>query len=521
MLKEIEIKQHFQLENVKIELSNNLNLIIGESGSGKSLLVEAIAFLNGYDLTKETSKQGTLEVVGIVNIDAKMAKIRRLFERDKVTSYIDDIVVKNYDYEDIMIRHSNYYDQKYVHNYGINTNHILNLMDATKLECVKEYTKNFDSYNSVYERYEEYSKEICSLEDNDELQKVHKDLGKYDLSEIKRVTDEYESMGEMVNKMARYQEIYSELRHNEDVITKINLQLSKIKYEEVLSVHDAYISFMLEYQDRMEEIKKQVNELSNKLENFSNYNNMISVKNKLCRIYSCNLDELIIKKDKIEESLIRLDEIKEDRKNIENCLRGLISKLDNSNDEVNELLINKSVAVLKDVNSLLNSLGFACSEIKLISKKRKLNKYKRIIEGNYIYEIIIQDASGLKKIRQLSGGELSRLVIALSLQEVKFKKGNILLYDEIDTGISGEFSVKIGKEFSNASRNNQLIAISHNPQVCAKADKLIRVEKSSSNSYSIVKEISTEEIEIEISKMILGNIYDKKGIEVAKLLINK
>ncbi len=521
MIKEIEISKHFQIENTKIKFSENLNLIIGESGSGKSLLVESIAFLMGYDLTKETKKQGDLSINGIISINGKNTEIRRQFNGSEVKCYIDTKIVNNRDYSKFLENFTMYYDQNFMFNRGISNDYILNLMKLGCHDSFTNYISAFKSYSVVYDKYTEYKNELEVLESDHELDMINKELSKYDLVEIKVQTDGYETDIHIVEKMDEFNRIYVNLKNYENNILEIKGVLSKMYISEISSAVSLFNSFIIEYQDCIEVLKKQINEFQYKLENYSNYKEMISVKNKLCRIYNCDLNELIEIKSKSEDRITRIDELRIDLQNIEKGLNDVIVKLDIADDSLNKNIMKKSITVLDGVTKLLVELGFNCSVTKLLAKKKRLSNYKRNIWGNYSYEVVIGDDLKTKNISQLSGGELSRLIISLSLQAVKGNVGNVLIYDEIDTGISGEFSVKIGREFYNASKSNQIIAISHNPQVCAKATRLIQVKKSSSNTFSTIEEIKDECIEVEIAKMILGNIYDKNGIEVAKQLINK
>ncbi len=521
MIIEIKIEKHFQIERTTIAFSKNLNLIIGESGSGKSLLVEAIAFLMGNELTKETKRQGELDIEGTILIDGKNVKIRRNYKIGSSLCYIDKKVVEMSEYRALLKKIARYYDQYFMINNGITNEYIFSLMKVEGHISYSEYTKNFSSYSRIYQKYKEYKHELEKLEADKDMEKINKELAKYDLEEIKRITDECEPVGNIIEKMNKYTQIYDDLKGNEDALLKIRNNLNKVNLCEMANSIEMYNSFMIEYQDNLDQVKMQKKDLSYKLENFSNYNDMISVKNKLCRIYNCNLDELIDKKNLYISKLGKIDELKIDLRNVEEGLKEIIFALDESNDILNEHVKNVSLSVLDEVAKLLIELGFKCNFAKLMTKRKRTNNYKRTMDGNYAYEIIIEDESKSKTVNHLSGGETSRLIIALSLQTVKQQLGGVLIYDEIDTGISGEFSVKVGREFSNASINNQLIAISHNPQVCAKADLLIRVSKCSSNTLSKVEEIGKNSIEVEIAKMILGNIYDKNGIEVAKQLINK
>ncbi len=521
MIKEIEIKKHFQIESTKINLTENLNLIIGESGSGKSLLAEVVAFLMGYKLTSETKKQGEIDIEGIVQISGVNHKIRRHFRHNEIIHYLDEKIVDFDFYSNFLGDFIKYYDQKFIYNNGVTSKYIVNLVNVSNHNLFSKHCGQFEKYSRIYNKYVEYKKELEELESDHKLKSINNELSKYDLSEIKRVTDEYESFEHIINKKDRYSQIYDDLREYEEIFLKIGSNFAKSNFEEISNIVEMYNSFIIEYQDNLVEIKKTKNDLSYRLENFSNHNEMISVKNKLCRIYSCDLDELINLKKDSEEKIVRIEELKIDLQNIESALKQVVLKFDELDEELNNHIIEESFEVLDNVTKTLVELGFNCTNTKLIAKKKRLTNYRRNIEGNYLYEILIQDDNKLKSVNQLSGGEMSRLIIALSLQMIKDKSGNILIYDEIDTGISGEFSVKIGREFNNASKNNQLIAVSHNPQVCAKADRLIKVRKNSSTTPSTIEEVGNESIEMEIAKMILGNIYDKNGIEVAKQLINK
>ncbi len=521
MIREINIKEHFQLDSTKFVLSDNLNLIVGESGSGKSLLVEAIAFLCGYELSKETVKQGNLDIEGILIKNGQNMKIRRVSTTNGVVSYVNGEIVKNIDYKELFMHELRYYDQHFIHNSGITNEYIIGLMDIKDDICIKSYNRHFNNYYSVFCKYLEYKKELDTLCNDDGLHKLHNDLKNYDLDKIRSVCEDYASKTHLIEKMKKYEDIYVSLRKYEDVLVKSNYELVKMNSDDISDLLELSNSFTIEYQDKINYIKTLRDEISDKIENFTSNSEIISAKNKLCRIYSCDIDELIEKKENANVLMTKLESLRVDVINIECCLKELIVELDSLDNAVNEKINDKSISVLSKVTNLLNQLGFACNKAILNSKRKKQNEYKRNISGSYSYEILIEYAGTTKTIAHLSGGELSRLIISLSLQELLNKKGNTILYDEIDTGISGEFSVKVGKEFYKASHNNQIIAISHNPQVCAKASKLIKIEKNSKSSCSMILELKSEEIEVEIAKMILGNIYDKNGLEVAKQLINK
>ncbi len=521
MIKEIEIKQHFQLGNVKISLDDSLNLVIGESGSGKSLLIEAIAFLCGHELSKETKKQGKLHIEGKYILNDEILHLERLYENDEVHSKVCQKQTDNSEYSNIIQNNVRYYYQNFMVTAGITSEYIIDLINIKNHKNVTEYSDDFIAYIDTYKKYCELKTSLDELENDRELKKILSELEKHDLEQIKLVSEEYQKNASSIEKISEYTEIYDILSKFENNIINISVDLRKINNNIIDDLSEKFDSVIIEYQEKLSCIKNEKNKLSEQLENISTHNDAISVKNRLCRTYNCTIEELIMKKEKASNSKEIMLELGIDLELVLKSLKNIIDKLDKNDEIIHQIITKESDLVCMRIVDILNVLGFECINAKINSKKKKLNKYIRGKNGNYNYEILIDDGKKLKKVKQLSGGELSRLLIALSVQEIQTKSGKTVIYDEIDTGVSGEFSVKIGKEFNKISSNNQVIAISHNPQVCAKAKKLIKVEKKSSKMYSETFEISTKSIEDEIAKMILGNIYDKSAIEVAKQLINK
>jgi len=565
MIKKLKIQNFVLIKNIEIEFSPNFNIIIGETGSGKSLIIDALMIVFGDRASNEIIRSGELKTtieVEIINYNPFINKIlefnnidihhnylilrREINSKGLNRNFVNDIPVNL----SILKEIGNYlidFHGQHEHQSLLNSENHISILDK-----YGNLDNDINNFNELLDKLKSKYYEIIELTNKE---KENKELLEYqriflqDVNIINPISDEdilienelsILENTEIINQIGN--DLYDMLYNNDSSIfsqlSKVEFLLNKLKNfninieEQLNEINYSKIS--------AKEIALYITELIEKYN--LDYEKIDYLRNRQIQIKGLikkygNLNDIIRKKNKIEEQINLVE-------NFAEIIHNLKSEYYNLQIECGKLaekitLARKEIAkkLSKKIVESLNLMGISYVDFKvnfdkIVEDKNNLSVcindkfYKIINNGVDLVEFIIStnkgmDAKPLKEVA--SGGEISRIM--LSLKELISEKDIIdtMVFDEIDTGISGRIAQMVGRVMQKISLSKQIIAITHLPQIASYADKIFNVEKKelTDTNMTIIKELSLNEKVIEIAKMIGGEIISDSALKSATELINQ
>lgn len=533
MLQSLIIKNLALIKEEKIEFKSGLNVLLGETGSGKSLIFDAISFVLGQNNDKSLLRTGadSMKVEAIFSGLAQNVKdilseyeieddeilITRTLSKEGKSSYRINgqtavaSMVKNLSKVllDSLVQHESMELLKSKNHLGM-----LDKFGGEKISYLKA------ELNEFFENKRELEKKIKGLGGDSMERERNRDIYSFQLQEIENANlsiGEDDEIKDRLNILSNAEKIYDAVSIADNSLSDgASSALNQIN--EVISALNSLdsIDSIKECNDRLVSLRYELEDISETLSDLRRTVNYDEIEyNKL----DSRLDLIKSLKKKYGDTIEKVIEYGEDLKNkideIENS-EDLINKYTKDLSKVNEKLAEiakkltktrKDVAseIEKKVVSELIDLGMKNTVFKVDFKEKDVSS-----DGADLVEFVFSANKGqeLKNLaKTASGGETSRIMLALKNIFSDIDEVGCLLFDEVDSGISGEIGNMVGKKLLSLSQKTQVICITHLPQVAALADNffLIKKEIKEDETISFAREISENEAILEIARLIGGN----------------
>ena len=550
MLNRITIKNLAVVDDLEVSFSDGMNVITGETGSGKSLLIIALKLLLGerseknlirtgesscsimadFTFYKTNSIDEILCNLGLNSCENGNVIIRRIISDNSNRNFINDEpvtlqVLKSIG-EVIVDMHGPYDHQSLLN--PKNQLSILDLYGSNKTELV-EYQKIYNSYKDILKNLEEL---MNGTKDDfthkmDFLDHQIKEIENANLSlqEEKEIKLEHTLAANSQNIIMLSNEIINILNEGDICVYDglVNAQQSLNKLGKLLPDAEKWSNDLDEsvgiILDTIRSIENHVNSLDISSERLDWLDSRVTIYQNIKRKYNLEIDEILLKKDEWIEQLNdfkmrdkRIEEIKLKRDEILKTVLDLGLKLREKREFIAD---NLSESITKE----LSMIGFEHSffDVSLIATEPNENGIDFVEFG--FAPNAGEDMRPLHAIA--SSGEISRVMLAVKTILAKQDSIPILVFDEIDANIGGEIGKSVGQKLANISKNHQLLCITHLPQVAAFAYNHISVTKDvyDGRTYTKVNILNEDERALELSRMLGGK--DNISIEHAKLMLKK
>ena len=538
------------IEKAEIFFSSGLNVFTGETGSGKSIIFDCLDFVIGNktrrSLLKENEKRGEVTVEfgidgmsDVVDFITELSIpvletliVRRVeFSDGRKKSYINDINCTTEILRSLGEKIIEFVDQKNNSKILRKQNHI-NLLDdfCSNKKQINELKQIWFKLNDQKEKLSNLIKfKNKSLEELEFKRKSHLELKKLNL-----VPGEFEELEIKRKTLKSSYKIIEYLKESYDLITQNetnkNITTSIIKLEktsELLSKNkllDECIDGLNLIINNLDETEKNIQEL---LKNFSSSDmslediedRLFEIK-RLSRKHNVFADELISLKTELEKHLHEFNNFDEEIKLINKDILENENKYDKTAILISKIRKEKSEQLSRIVNHELSHLKMDGIKflINYIEKKEKT-----IIGKDEIVFLIRNNNLAVQDLEKIaSGGELSRILLALKVSLAKETEGLTLIFDEIDRGIGGATAEAVGERLSILSQTEQILLITHSPQVAAKANKHWKVSKKITDNgfpISYTRELDKNDKKKELARMISGKVVTKEAIAAAEKLM--
>lgn len=550
MLNALNIKNFAIIDDLQINFSNGFSVLTGETGAGKSIIIDALGLLIGDRATPSLVKNGAnrafIEGTFFLKKDIKN-KIEEILDDELEDDYlyvskdiyIDGRSVSKINGRSITINnlkeimslivdiHSQHDNQ-----YLLNSNNYLSLLDnfmnEEQLQIKKMYIDSYNQYLMIKKEYEDVLNEKISEQEIEFIKYQNKEIEAVDLKENeieelqleqKRIY-QFTQFAESVNNTSQL------LGGDEGAIDKIYLAkkfIEKISDDEIFAPYYERIDTLYyDLVDILDSLKNDFENLDIDENRINQINERIFKINNLKRKYGKTYEDIqklyndnLRKIDLYNNHEEKINELKIKYDNIFNKTYKLGIELSKKRVEVAQKIIKLVDIQLKDL--YLNNAKFDISIVNIENlTKNGIDKVDFLVSMN--------PGQPLKTISKVaSGGEISRLMLGLKVVFTKLSNISTIIFDEVDTGVSGKVATAVGNKMSNLSNDCQVICITHLAQVAAFANNHYHVSKyvEDNNTYTKIKLLNEQEHIKEVAKLISGNEVSEASIEAAKELIVK
>jgi len=528
MITNLHIKNIGIIDDLEIDLNKGMNVLTGETGAGKTLIIDSLGVICGGRFSKEMIRKGEnhsyVEISiyapeDINSIDGNIIVTREIYANGRNMCKINGRLVTVAELKNFM--------SNYIEIHGQNDNQQL-LDSRTHIKYLDSFIGNeiFELKKEYKEKYIRYNEIKRELRENygDEKEKQRKlDLLRYQLNEIQEAklkTGEEEKLDEKRNIFMNSEKIVKNLSEADmaigentiDVIGAAIRAIEKIedidkRYQEtVSSLKDSYYQIqeisrdISGYLEDVEFDEQEREEIETRLDTIYN----------LKRKYGNNIEEILKYSDEIENEIKKIENVDE----YNNKLRKEQLQIENKMIEIAEQIskIRKKYAqVLNEkINQELIDLEMKNAKIN-VKVDYKINEFYE--DGKDQVEIFIKTNIGeneneLTKIA--SGGEMSRIMLAIKKVLAEVDKMSVLIFDEIDTGISGKAAKSVASKLKNISKSHQVLCISHLAAIAASADSNYYISKKVENERTAtsVRLLQEQEVLQEIARISSGEINE-------------
>ena len=529
MITTLHIKNIGIIDDISIELNNGFNVLTGETGAGKTLIIDSLNLVCGGRFSKEIIRKDENFCFVELNLylpknelalDGNIIISREIYLNGRNTCKINGRLVTVNELKEFM--------SKIIDIHGQNDNQSI----MSKQEHVKyldnfignEILKDKEEYKVLYIKYLNIKK---NLEENygDEKEKQRKlDLLKYQLNEISNANlkiDEEELLEQEKKKISNYEKIYSSLQEvdnilGESVVDGINQSIKAL--ERIEDIDD-------EYKEKLESLRSIYYDVQELSRDISSLNTDVifdetrrnEVEERLDEIYDLKrkygntIQEILEYKDKVENEINYIENLEEHNNNLKKALEQTKMIMFEKAKKLNDIRLEKSELLNQKVNKELKDLEMKNAKFKV---HIEYNEEKEFNENglNDIEFMIATNIGDEQKplIKIASGGEISRIMLAIKTVLADTDEVPVLIFDEIDTGISGKAAKSVGEKIKIISKKHQVLCITHQANIAAMGDYNYFISKNviSGKTCTNIKLLNEEELIEEIARISSGDITE-------------
>ncbi len=526
MISTLHIKNIGIIDEIMIDFSKGFNILTGETGAGKTLIIGALGIVAGGRFSKEMIRKGENHSFVEVSIylpnhpkavDGNIIISREIFDNGRNTCKINGRLVTVNELKEFMNNIINIHGQNDNQNLLNKENHIKYLDKFLG----KEFLSKKNEYTDLYNKYVDINRK---LKENygDEKEKQRKlDLLNYQVNEIKNANlkiKEDEELEEQRNLIVNAEKISKSLNEadmqiNENALNSISIAIKNLEKIEEINI---------KYQKTLSSLKSNYYDLQEIAIDLNHYNsdtcfeekerdeieNRIDEINDLKRKYGNTIEEILNYKNEVEEEIDKIENLEEKNKELKTELTKITAELEKRAIELHETRQKYGIELETKINSELADLEMPNAKFKINIENTNFNK-----DGNDEIEFMITTNKGedfKPLIKTASGGEMSRIMLAIKTVLSDVDEVPILIFDEIDTGISGKAGNAVGEKLKTISKNHQVIIVTHLASIAAKGDSnyYIYKEVEGDNTKTRIKNLNEQEVIEEIARIASGIVSE-------------
>ena len=549
MLKQLYIKNFTLIDELNISLYPGFSVITGETGAGKSIILGAIGLLLGNRADSKAIKAGRDRCVIEAHFDLSRYGMQKFFDDHDIDYDADDTIIRREltaagksrafindtpvpltrmrelgeQLVDIHSQHQNLLLQK--EDFQLNVVDII-AQDADQL---KVYQKEYYAYRKAKELLEELKAEIAKNRENEEFMRFqHKELDDANLQEgeLEQLEQEAETLSHSEDiKTALYEADSALSGENDSILDKLKNATHQL--ENICDVYPSMADVTGRMQSSYIELKDIAQEISSSVDHVEfDPNRLDAINTRLDKLYTLQqkfhvetVTELIATRDRIAEQLSHIDNGDEDIEEKEKEVAALLVKAEKQAALLTSIRQKSAKAIEKEMKGRLIPLGIPNVRFEIAFAEKPLSgngadKVSFLFSAN--------KSTQLQPVSQVaSGGEIARVMLSLKAMISGAVKLPTIIFDEIDTGVSGKIAEKMADIMEEMGlQNRQVLSITHLPQIAAKGSHHYKVlkEETENGTISHMKELNSQERIEEIAQMLSGSDITQAAVANAKEL---
>ena len=540
MISTLHIKNIGIIEDINIDFNRGLNVLTGETGAGKTLIIDSLQIISGGRFSKEMIRKG--ESTSFVELCMYEPENKNSIDGNIIISREINLNGKNMckiNGRMVTVNELKKFMSQFIEIHGQNDNQSL-LDEKLHLNYLDGFIGNklFNQKNKYIELYKEYCNIKQELKNNygDEKERQRKlDLLKYQEKEIEEANlkiNEEEELEEKRKIISNSEKITNNLQEADNLISEggvdnISMAIRALeKIEDIDKKYEQVSNNLKGIYYELQELARDVNNYKQDIDFDEEERNYIEERLDLIyslkRKYGNTIEEIVNYKDEIKLEIEHIENLEEYNNKLRNKQKEIEKQMNTLAEEMHEIRRKYAKDLSENINSELSDLEM---------KNAKINVKVQYIENEYFktgkdlvtFYIVTNKGEDEKELSKIaSGGEMSRTMLAIKKVLADSDKMPILVFDEIDTGISGKAANSVAKKLKKIANNHQVMCISHLPNIAAMADYNYFISKNIHNerTKTQIRLLKENEIIEEIARISSGEI-NEISLKYANELRNK
>ncbi len=550
MLKHLFIKNYTLIEELDIDLHPGFSVITGETGAGKSIILGAIGLLLGQRADSKSIKQGADKCVIEAQFDLSRYKMQEFFNENDIEYDQSDCIIRReltasgksrafINDTPVQLSMLKELGEQLVDVHSQHQNLLLNKQDfqLNVVDVIAYDAKELATYQQTYNQYQATARELETLKDDIERNRQNLDFLQFQCDELTQANleeGEQEELEQRSDVMSHSEEIKSALYEADNalsaevtgIIESLQTAISALKgidrvWPNAQELTERLDSSYIELKDIAQEINAKLEDTDFDPAELDAVNNRLDKLYDLEKKYHVNtVDELITKRDELKHQLGNIENSDEALSELQQKLAKLQVQARKEADALTKLRTKAARQIEKDMQARLIPLGMPNVRFSIEVTPSALGANG---QDKIAFLFSANTSTPLQPVSQVaSGGEIARVMLSLKAMISGAVKLPTIIFDEIDTGVSGKIAEKMAEIMQEMGHNErQVISITHLPQIAALGTAHYRVEKEETviGTISRMKELTPEERITEIAQMLSGSDVSEAAIQNAKQLL--
>ena len=548
MLNSIRIKNYILIDDLTVDFSNGLNVITGETGAGKSILINAIDIAFGAKANSDVIKKGMDKAVIELFLTNNKHDLKKFFDENGIDLTDEIILTREITQSSSRARingtlvNQNFlkeFKEKFIDIHSQHQTYAF-MQPKSHITLLDNYAKNvygndLEEYKNLYGEYINLQKSLEIAQNASNATEAQIDFLKFQINEIEEAeikeTDEDERLQNELSVLENAEKLkeltstaYWALNGDDNSITdafsKIKMNISKATTmdETLKDVESSIIEIQELIRDTANTLRDYSQSVSDDTEKLNEIQERIFTLDKVKRKYGGTLEEVLKTYEKLTAEFSAIEHSTRSVEELEEKIEIVLSKLKKLAENITASRKNCAVLLSTLIEEELEKLELAKSrfEIRITPTELCANGADNV--EFFISTNVSQDLAPLAKTA--SGGEISRVMLAIKTIFAQADNIDTVIFDEIDTGISGKAAQSVADEIAELAKFRQILVITHQAIIAAKADRHLLVTKEQGDFTTVeIKTLNDEEKILAIAKLASGTNSDS-AIEFAKSLLS-
>lgn len=539
MLRELDIRNFAIIDTLSVSFTEGMTVLTGETGAGKSIIIDAVHLLAGGRGSQEFIRHGAqkAEIEGLFHIESEKHPVHKKLEDFGIQASDGDVLLRrelNGKGKNVCRINGKLVTISILREVGaalidIHGQHeTQELMDEKQhLHLLDQFagkllTKAKEGYSHTFEKYTKLKREFASYNENEQQIAQRIDLLTFQLREIEEaqlVPGEEETLLEERKRLQNFTKIFESISQAHEAIQGeskgldwVGNAMSELEHaaavdEQFQEASESVAGAFYQLQDTSTEIKRILDQLEFDPERLNEIEQRLALLQSLKRKYGASVEDMLLyqeeQADELDKLLNRDQRLRLDQEKLKELTEDLRIEAEELTMLRKQAAAKLSKAIMEQLKELHMGKASFSVQFNLLPK----GKFDRFGQDSIAFHISTNVGEPLKPLTKVaSGGELSRMMLALKTIFSKHQGITSIIFDEVDTGVSGRVAQAIAEKIAAIARHSQVLCISHLPQVAAMADQHLFIEKkvSKDRTTTSVKELAGRKRTEEMSRMLSG-----------------